>query len=78
MSCEAQRGTIAVSLVRIDNEVSAAILEAVRTITEAKLMRLGGVGGRPELEQARIQKVVTPHLSKWVDATLSCSVLAGV
>jgi D-3-phosphoglycerate dehydrogenase len=41
---EAQRGAEAVSLVRIDGEVSAAILEPIRAITaitEAKLLRLG-------------------------------------
>ena len=38
---EAQRGAVAVSLVRIDGEVSAAILEPIRAIpaiTEAKLL----------------------------------------
>jgi len=41
---EAQRGAEAVSLVRIDGEVSAAILNPIRAIpaiTEAKLLRLG-------------------------------------
>lgn len=41
---EAQRGAEAVSLVRIDGEVSASILEPIRAIpaiTEAKLLRLG-------------------------------------
>jgi D-3-phosphoglycerate dehydrogenase len=41
---EAQRGAEAVSLVRIDGEVSAAILGPIRSITaitEAKLLRLG-------------------------------------
>jgi D-3-phosphoglycerate dehydrogenase / 2-oxoglutarate reductase len=41
---EAQRGAEAVSLVRIDGEVSAAILgpiRAITAITEAKLLRLG-------------------------------------
>lgn len=43
--CEAQRGTEAVSLVRIDNEISGAILEPIRAITETKFMRLGRVEG---------------------------------
>jgi hypothetical protein len=41
---EAQRGADAVSLVRVDGEVSAAILGPIRgisAITEAKLVRLG-------------------------------------
>jgi len=41
---EAQRGADAVSLVRIDGEVSTAILEPIRSITaitEAKLVHLG-------------------------------------
>jgi D-3-phosphoglycerate dehydrogenase len=41
---EAQRGAEAVSLVRIDGEVSAAILDPIRAIpaiTEARLLRLG-------------------------------------
>ena len=42
---EAQRGADAVSLVRVDGEVSASILAPIRTIpaiTEAKLLHLGG------------------------------------
>src|SRR5712691_3554431 len=42
---EAQRGADAVSLVRVDGEVSASILGPIRTIpaiTEAKLLHLGG------------------------------------
>jgi D-3-phosphoglycerate dehydrogenase len=42
---EAQRGADAVSLVRVDGEVSASILVPIRTIpaiTEAKLLHLGG------------------------------------
>jgi D-3-phosphoglycerate dehydrogenase len=41
---EAQRGAEAISLVRIDGEVSASILDPIRSIpaiTEAKLLRLG-------------------------------------
>jgi len=41
---EAQRGADAVSLVRVDGKVSAAVLEPIRAIpaiTEAKLLHLG-------------------------------------
>jgi D-3-phosphoglycerate dehydrogenase len=41
---EATRGAEAVSLVRVDGEVSASILDPIRAIpaiTEAKLLRLG-------------------------------------
>jgi D-3-phosphoglycerate dehydrogenase / 2-oxoglutarate reductase len=41
---EAKSGAEAVSLVRLDGEVSAAILEpirAIKAITEAKLLHLG-------------------------------------
>jgi hypothetical protein len=39
--CKAQRGAEAVSPGRIDAEVSASILDPIRAITEAKLLRLG-------------------------------------
>jgi len=49
-------------VVRSDGEISAAILEAIWSITDAHLLGLGAPKARPQLAQTRIHKVATFHL----------------